>query len=103
MVQRNQERKESVVAQALQAKPEKRKYVTTQTEALTCQSKVVKTNRVDLADGIRLLEKVGNEAELQLEKRRIPEEEVRQSIEQHVNSWEPTEKTTDSVSEMLGK
>ena len=44
----------------------------TLTEASTCQNKVVKTNRVELADGLRLLEKVGNEAELLLEKRTIP-------------------------------
>ena len=61
--------------------------------------KVDKMNRVDLVEGFRQLKRVSDEAEILLEQRRLQEEEVWFIFEQHMESWEPTEKTLDSIFE----
>ena len=48
-------------------------------------------NRVDLADSLRLLKKISDEAHLILEPERLPEEGVWDIFEWHRESWEPTE------------
>ena len=56
----------------MQREPEKRgRFVDTE-----CQNTVNKKSRVDLADSLRLLNKIGDEAELLLEHRRLQEKEV---------------------------
>ena len=54
---------------------------------------------VDLADSVRLLKKSSDEAEILLEQRRLQEEDFSNICEQHMESWKPTQKTTDPTCE----
>ena len=68
-------------------------------EDVSCQNTVDKMNRVDLADCLRLLKKISDEAELLLEQRRLQEEVVSKNFEHHLESWDPTEKEIESIDE----
>ena len=66
-------------------------------EEIKCHNKVDKMNRVDLPDSLRLLKKISDEAEILLEQRRLQEEDVWNIFEQHMESWECTEKNIYSI------
>ena len=76
------------MAQELQGKPENRgRFDDTDGRIRKCQNKMDKMNRFDLADSLRLLKKMTDEAEL-VGKERLQEVAIRKVLEQHVESWE---------------
>ena len=90
-----QERKASWHKAAKKAR-KREEDLLTQTEELRCQTIVDKMCRVDLADCLGLLKKISDEAELLWLQEA---EEVWNMFEQHMESWEPTEKNIDSMYE----
>ena len=61
-----------VAARKLHREPPKKENFLPQTEELKCQNKVDKMNRADLADSLRQVKKVSDEAEIILETQKAP-------------------------------